>query len=1164
MRISIALACVLTCQIGILADIPQPADTPKPRSPEESAKLVSLPDGYELRLLSSEPLVKEPSGICWDEAGHCFVSELHGYNLEGQFDIEELNKTGELDRLVRRVQANDRAKKQAEQEVHGVVKRLLDENQDGRMDKAQVWADDLPPCLGICPANGGIIAVCSPKIVFLADRDQDGKAEVRETLFEGFATGVIERRINSPQWGPDNWIYIGRGQGGRITGPHLKTPVDLPASDFRIKPDGSRIEPVTGGTQTFGFTFDESGNRFVVSTASPAILVAPLPWEALARNPHLAPPALERNIAPYQTTFPVSKPHPWRTRRADDPGFSKYYTDRYGQAESAPNGYFTSACSPLIYQDSVLPGLKGHLLACEPAQNLVHRGILEGPEPKPILRRAPGEEASEFLASADVWFHPIALAHAPDGTIAIVDFYREIIEDYSAIPRYLQQQYGLIQGRDHGRIWILTHRDASPSPVTSLRELSAEELAKNVNSPLSWRRQTARRLLIERQHKTIAPMLKAQIQNDDHPASVMNALYTLAGLESLDLTDIRLALKSRHAAVRVHALRLSEPWIDENASLLDDVLALAGDAHDSVLLQLALTLGEAQNAKVLPVLAQLARKHGDDSWMATAVLSSLTARGVAFLKHLLPKQNLPTQVDHSGPVLAALCQIIGSRRDPTELSLLLILLSKADDSSRLEACLVGFAKAFSDPVLVGLSDKAGVALRSLEQREEQSVRQAARKLTVLMKAETAAQRTLRLEQAKLTMSDIGRSGPDRLKAVEELAAENDGESTEHLMKAFGESTPKVRATILSAFLSRKDRHADLLSALEKGRMDVAALTAIQRETLVNANDKALAARARRLFSESEKVPPEVLTQYTLAFKAERDLDNGQRVFRAKCASCHQTHGLGHAVGPDLAAEFQRAEETILLDLLTPSATISPEYTSYTVQTTAGRTYSGLLAMETHGSLTLKEAEGKTQTILRIDIEALRVSQVSMMPDNLTKDLSPRDVADVIAWIRRPPASFTLFDENPGFVELLDEGEGTASIVTEEAHSGDMALKITPLQRFSARIPGWSFRIRENPKPGEFRYLTWAWKTPQGEGALVEIATEGRWPPADSPRFRYYSGRNTSDWQATLVSQTVPRDWTMVTRDLWKDFGDTTITGLAPTALQGAVLFDRIQLSRNKP
>ena len=352
--------------------------------------------------------------------------------------------------------------------------------------------------------------------------------------------------------------------------------------------------------------------------------------------------------------------------------------------------------------------------------------------------------------------------------------------------------------------------------------------------------------------------------------------------------------------------------------------------------------------------------------------------------------------------------------------------------------------------------------------------------------------------------------------------------------------------------------------MESGRIEVSVLSAIQREALENTEDKNLAARARVLFSTSGTIAPKTFEIYTAALKEKRNLENGARIFKTKCAACHQVHGTGHAVGPDLNSEFRRAEATIVKDLLEPSTQISPEYTSYLVQTVSGRTFSGLLAMESPASLTLKQAEGKSQTILRRDIEAMRVSKVSLMPDNLVKDLSPKDVADVIAWIRQPPAMQTLFDENPQFARQLIDGGGTASIETGDKHRGLISLKITPLQKFSARIPGWSFRIRKNPAPGEYRYISWAWKSPDGKGALIEIATDGRWPAAESPQFRYYSGQNTSDWQATIVSAAVPREWTVVTRDLWKDFGDCTITGIAPTALDGPAWFDEITLSRDNP
>ena len=177
--------------VAALGQISKPADAPKPLSPAESAKLVNLPPGFRLELVAAEPLVRQPSGVCWDAHGNLFVSELHGYNIEGQFDIEELNKTGKLDRVVRRIAANEDAMRRAEKEQFGTVKRLIASDGDGVMDHAEVWADRLPACLGICPARGGIIAICAPDIVYLADRDGDGRAEVRETLFTGFKFGII-------------------------------------------------------------------------------------------------------------------------------------------------------------------------------------------------------------------------------------------------------------------------------------------------------------------------------------------------------------------------------------------------------------------------------------------------------------------------------------------------------------------------------------------------------------------------------------------------------------------------------------------------------------------------------------------------------------------------------------------------------------------------------------------------------------------------------------------------------------------------------------------------------------------------------------------------------------------------------------------------------------
>ncbi|MCK5921227.1 MAG: hypothetical protein KAG66_09815, partial [Methylococcales bacterium] len=373
-----------------------------------------------------------------------------GYNLDGQYDLDELNKTGKLDTKVRRIQASKESKKKAEEKTYGVIKLLLDTDGDGVMDKAKVWADNLPPCHGIVAANGGIIAACAPDITFLKDQDGDDRAEHREVLYTGFRGTMLERSINSPIWGIDDWIYFGRCVGGRtITGAKLKTPVKLSQTGFRIRADGSAIEPVSGGSQTMGMAITAAGERFLTNTTHPGLLVTPIPWRYLARNSDAAAPKAYTTAGQNTRVFPIAPTHPWRTKREKNAAYFELYR-RYSISDAAAEGYFTSACAPFVYQDDVLPGLKGDYLVSEPAGNLVSRFAIPREGTRLQLVRKEGEKKKEFLASKDAWFHPVAMSHSPDGRIAMVDFYREIIEDYSAIPRHLQQQYGVVNGQDRG------------------------------------------------------------------------------------------------------------------------------------------------------------------------------------------------------------------------------------------------------------------------------------------------------------------------------------------------------------------------------------------------------------------------------------------------------------------------------------------------------------------------------------------------------------------------------------------------------------------------------------------------------------------------------------------------------------------------------------------
>ncbi len=111
----------------------------------------------------------------------------------------------------------------------------------------------------------------------------------------------------------------------------------------------------------------------------------------------------------------------------------------------------------------------------------------------------------------------------------------------------------------------------------------------------------------------------------------------------------------------------------------------------------------------------------------------------------------------------------------------------------------------------------------------------------------------------------------------------------------------------------------------------------------------------------------------------------------------------------------------------------------------------------------------------------------------------------------------------------------------------------------AKINGWKFPIRKKSGPGEYRYLRLTWKTAGADGMMLELASGGHWPQPNSGKFRYYAGRNSTPWKATEIAPSVPSEWTTVTRDVWKDCGDCTLTGIGPTVMNGAGLFGRIEL-----
>jgi hypothetical protein len=173
------------------------------------------------------------------------------------------------------------------------------------------------------------------------------------------------------------------------------------------------------------------------------------------------------------------------------------------------------------------------------------------------------------------------------------------------------------------------------------------------------------------------------------------------------------------------------------------------------------------------------------------------------------------------------------------------------------------------------------------------------------------------------------------------------------------------------------------------------------------------------------------------------------------------------------------------------------------------------------------------------------------------------VAAVAAAADKPAVVELFEDDADGLLLLLTMGgisgaeENRAAGETEDVFSGKVALRVAPAQRFNPEIKGWSFRIAEKPKEGEYRYLRFAWKKIAPGPIMIQFCSR---EPQDWGH-RYHAGGNPP-WAAKEVAAEAPGEWAVYTCDLFKDFGAFTLGGIAFTPLQGGDgLYDHVVLGR---
>jgi hypothetical protein len=161
----------------------------------------------------------------------------------------------------------------------------------------------------------------------------------------------------------------------------------------------------------------------------------------------------------------------------------------------------------------------------------------------------------------------------------------------------------------------------------------------------------------------------------------------------------------------------------------------------------------------------------------------------------------------------------------------------------------------------------------------------------------------------------------------------------------------------------------------------------------------------------------------------------------------------------------------------------------------------------------------------------------------------------------------VFEDNMEALNDLASGEGKLVIYDQDKYSGKIALMSRDQSRFSDSLAHLGVKIRENPAPGEYRYVRFAWKGVRGAVSVsTQFIDDGKHDGGSgkAAKFAYQSGGAPAGIERTIIVDSKgPKDWTVVTRDLFADFGEFTLTGYGVGLERGApALYDHIYLGRN--
>jgi putative heme-binding domain-containing protein len=472
-----------------------------------------------------------------------------------------------------------------------------------------------------------------------------------------------------------------------------------------------------------------------------------------------------------------------------------------------------------------------------------------------------------------------------------------------------------------------------------------------------------------------------------------------------------------------------------SAKLRQKLLSMTEDPDGRVLFQLLCTLGMNVDEPAFVALTKITVAHTEDSWFQIAALSAAPVSGGQWFRAIERQPGFLTSPSKGKEdFLKRAASIVGARQDNREMAALLASVNRPTGTDwwrvvtleglaegmqrggRRQAALLPAAQAALSELLDASPKVASAALDVIEkttpfglprlqgaiQRSAAVVRNEATPLEVRVNAV----RLLGLDRSDSSLTLLSQllvpQQPTEIQraAANSLLARSGTTAARILIDKWNGFPVPVSEVVWNGFLRNTENLNLLLDAIEAGKLQPFSFNVARVNQLLRHSNEPVRKRAKALFAEVSSDRQKIISTYHDAASRRGDVTRGKEVFRRVCSGCHRIGDMGLEVGPDLVNLGGRLTKgNLLTQILDPSASIVAGYEEYVVETTDGRTVTGILAEDSATSVTLRRKEGHQDTVFRSNIARMRTSTVSAMPEGHEREINSQQMSDLLEYLQ---------------------------------------------------------------------------------------------------------------------------------------------------------------------